>query len=244
MKVSIIVPVYNVEAYLKKCVHSLLAQDLQQDEYEIILVDDGSTDSCGAMCDAFAAAYGSIHVIHQQNKGLSEARNTGIQAACGAYLQFVDGDDMLAKASYEHCLDIVRTNGPDMVVFDFTKSSVKDKAIQDSALQSGSEYMRHHNIRGTACGYLFKKTILGNLRFTPGIWHEDEEFTPQLLLRAESVSVTDAEAYLYRVRPSSIITDDHVSSKTKRLNDMEGIILRGTMKLIINMINICHWHQP
>ena len=222
--VSFILTYYNLPVkMLCECIDSILALTMQPCEREIIVVDDGSDSS--PMNDLMK--YGDdIIYIRQQNKGLSEARNTGIQAARGAYLQFVDGDDMLAKAPYEHCLDIARANGPDMVVFDFTKSSVKDKAIQDSALQSGSEYMRHHNIRGTACGYLFKKTILGDLRFTPGIWHEDEEFTPQLLLRAESVSVTDAEAYLYRVRPNSIITDDHVSSKTKRLNDMEGIILR------------------
>lgn len=222
--VSFILTYYNLPVkMLCECIDSILALTMQPCEREIIVVDDGSDSS--PMNDLMK--YGDdIIYIRQQNKGLSEARNTGIQSARGVYLQFVDGDDMLAKASYEHCLDIVRTNGPDMVVFDFTKSSVKDKAIQDSAPQSGSEYMRHHNIRGTACGYLFKKTILGNLRFTPGIWHEDEEFTPQLLLRAERVSVTDAEAYLYRVRPNSIITDDHVSSKTKRLNDMEGIILR------------------
>ena len=222
--VSFILTYYNLPVkMLCECIDSILALTMQPCEREIIVVDDGSDSS--PMNDLMK--YGDdIIYIRQQNKGLSEARNTGIQSARGAYLQFVDGDDMLAKASYEHCLDIVRTNGPDMVVFDFTKSSVKDKAIQDSAPQSGSEYMRHHNIRGTACGYLFKKTILGDLRFTPGIWHEDEEFTPQLLLRAERVSVTEAEAYLYRVRPNSIITDDHVSSKTKRLNDMEGIILR------------------
>lgn len=222
--VSFILTYYNLPVkMLCECIDSILALTMQPCEREIIVVDDGSDSS--PMNDLMK--YGDdIIYIRQQNKGLSEARNTGIQAARGAYLQFVDGDDMLAKAPYEHCLDIVRTNGPDLVVFDFTKSSVKDKAIQDYALQSGSEYMRHHNIRGTACGYLFKKNILGDLRFTPGIWHEDEEFTPQLLLRAESVSVTDAEAYLYRVRPNSIITDDHVSSKTKRLNDMEGIILR------------------
>ena len=222
--VSFILTYYNLPVkMLCECIDSILVLIMQPCEREIIVVDDGSESS--PMNDLMK--YGDdIIYIRQQNKGLSEARNTGIQAARGTYLQFVDGDDMLAKVPYEHCLDIARSCGPDMVVFDFTKSTVKDKTIQNSEQQSGSEYMRHHNIRGTACGYLFRKAILGDLRFTPGIWHEDEEFTPQLLLRAESVSVTDAEAYLYRVRPNSIITDDHAHNKAKRLNDMEGIILR------------------
>lgn len=222
--VSFILTYYNLPVkMLCECIDSILVLIMQPCEREIIVVDDGSESS--PMNDLMK--YGDdIIYIRQQNKGLSEARNTGIQAARGTYLQFVDGDDMLAKVPYEHCLDIARSFGPDMVVFDFTKSTVKDKTIQNSEQQSGSEYMRHHNIRGTACGYLFRKAILGDLRFTPGIWHEDEEFTPQLLLRAESVSVTDAAAYLYRVRPNSIITDDHTHNKAKRLNDMEGIILR------------------
>ena len=86
--------------------------------------------------------------------------------------------------------------------------------------------MRNNNIHGTAWGYLFKHSILGNLRFTPGIVHEDEEFTPQLLLRAETVCVTDAEAYYYRQRPNSIITNSHIRQKMRRLRDTRDIISR------------------
>ena len=222
--VSFILTYFNLPVeMLCECIDSILALSLRPQEKEVIVIDDGSEFS--PMNDLMR--YGdNIIYVRQQNQGLSGARNTGIQMATGKYLQFVDGDDLLAKAPYEHCLDIIRKNHPEMVIFDFTKTSPEDKSYKDNPLQSGSDYMRHQNIRGTACGYLLRHSILGDLRFTPGIYHEDEEFTPQLLLRAETVCVTDAKAYHYRVRSGSIITDVHIRKKIKRFNDMKGILLR------------------
>lgn len=208
---------------LTECIDSILNLSLQPSEREIIVVDDGSKLS--PVNDLIKYGEDVIY-IRQQNQGLSGARNTGIQMASGEYLQFVDGDDMLIKAPYEHCIELIRSTPLEMVVFDFTKTPTEDKSYQDTPQQSGSNYMRHQNIRGTACCYLFKRSILGELRFTPGIYHEDEEFTPQLLLRADSVCVTNAQAYLYRERPNSIITDNHIRKRLKRLNDMKGIIFR------------------
>ena len=222
--VSFILTYYNLPVeMICECVDSILALSLHPSEREVIVVDDGSESS--PVNDLMK--YGNdIIYIRQVNQGLSGARNTGIQMATGEYLQFVDGDDLLVKAPYEHCLDLIRNSHPEMVIFDFTKASPEDKPYKDSHLQSGCDYMRHQNIRGTACGYLFRRSILGDLRFTPGIFHEDEEFTPQLILRAETVCVTDAEAYLYRVRPNSIITDQHIRKKIRKLNDMQGVLLR------------------
>ena len=222
--ISFILTYYNLPVkMLCECIDSIMALSLRPVEREIIVVDDGSETS--PMNDLLTYG-GNIIYVRQENKGLSEARNTGIQMARGEYLQFVDGDDLLVQAAYEHCIDLIRFSHPEMVVFNFTHSGGEDKTYQDQEIQSGTDYMRNHNIRGTACGYLFQRAILGNLRFTPGILHEDEEFTPQLLLRAEGVCVTDAEAYLYRQRPGSIITDSHVRQKLRRLNDARGIISR------------------
>ena len=222
--VSFILTYYNLpQEMLCECIDSILALSLHASEREVIVVDDGSELS--PVNDLMK--YGEdVVYIRQQNQGLSGARNTGVQMATGEYLQFVDGDDQLVKTAYEHCLDIVRKTQPEMVVFDFSKTTVQDKVCQDSPLLSGSDYLRHHNIRGTACGYLFRRTILGELRFTTGIYHEDEEFTPQLLLRAETLCVTDAKAYYYRVRPDSIITASHVRKVIKRINDQKGVICR------------------
>lgn len=208
---------------LCECIDSILILSLRSAEREIIVVDDGSEKS--PINDLMK--YGDeITYIRQANKGLSEARNTGIRMAKGDYLQFVDGDDLLLQAPYEHCIDLVRFSHPEMVVFNLTHTDSEDKTYQDMDIQSGSDYMRNHNIRGTACGYLFQRCILGDLRFTPGIVHEDEEFTPLLMLRAERICVTDAEAYLYRRRPGSIITDSHIRKKLRRLRDARDIISR------------------
>ena len=222
--VSFILTYYNLPVtMLCACIDSILSLSLHPSEREVIVVDDGSELS--PVNDLMK--YGNdIIYIRQVNQGLSCARNTGIQMATGDYLQFVDADDLLITTAYEHCIDIVRQTHPEMVVFDFSKTDTEAKVWQDSPLLSGSEYMRHHNIRGTAWGYLFHRSILGDLRFTAGIYHEDEEFTPQLLLRAETVCVTDAKAYLYRERPHSIITDNHIRKKIKRLNDQKGVICR------------------
>ncbi len=222
--VSFILTYYDLPVkMLCECIDSILTLSLSPEEREIIIVDDGSTTS---IMDHLMTYGQDIIYVRQANQGLSVARNTGIQMAKGEYLQFVDGDDLLIKASYEHCLELARTGLLDMVVFDFTRTPTDSVVYKDSPLQSGSHYMRHNNIKGTACGYLFKQSILGDLRFTPGIYHEDEEFTPLLLLRAETVCVTNAKAYLYRTRPNSIITDNHIRKIIKKLNDQKGIIYR------------------
>ena len=222
--ISFIIAYYDLPfKMLSECIDSILAISLLPSEREVIVVDDGSKSS---PVNELMKYGDDIIYIRQQNQGLSGARNTGIQMAKGKYLQFVDGDDLLLKAPYEHCIELIRNSHAEMVVFDFTKTATEGKSYQDSPLQGGSDYMRHHNIKGTACGYLFSRSILGDLRFTLGIYHEDEEFTPQLLLRAESICITNAQAYFYRERDNSIITDTHVCKRLKRLNDLKDIIIR------------------
>ena len=209
---------------LCECIDSILALSLRPFEREIIIVDDGSNVSPmnGLM------QYGDeIIYIRQKNSGLSVARNNGIEMARGEYLQFVDSDDHLIQVPYEHCLDLIRLNvGIDMVMFDFTSTATKETSYKDSEVITGSEYMLKNNIHATAWGYLFKRATLSELRFTPGIWHEDEEFTPQLLIRAEHVCTTDAKAYYYYKHKGSITTHNDDESKTKRFNDIRGVLDR------------------
>ena len=209
---------------LCECIDSILALSLRPFEREIIIVDDGSNVSPmnGLM------QYGDeIIYIRQKNSGLSVARNNGIEMARGEYLQFVDSDDHLIQVPYEHCLDLIRLNNDiDMVMFDFTSTATKETSYKDSEVITGSEYMLKNNIHATAWGYLFKRATLSELRFTPGIWHEDEEFTPQLLIRAEHVCTTDAKAYYYYKHKGSITTHNDDESKTKRFNDIRGVLDR------------------
>ena len=222
--ISFVIAYYDLPLrLLRQCLDSILALSLQPSEREIIVVDDGSEHSPMNELMAYGDA---IHYIRQAHQGLSVARNTGLQMASGTYLQFVDSDDLLLKKAYEHCIDLARKHQPEMVVFQLTRQNDSKDTYKDSEAQSGSNYMRHQNIHGSACGYLFARSILGDLRFTPGIRHEDEEFTPQLLLRAEIIRVTDAKAYLYRHTPDSITTSQDSHQRLSRLEDSRGIIER------------------
>ena len=222
--VSFIIAYYEVPVkMLRECLDSILALSLSSSERQIIVVDDGSDESPITALTDYA---NDILYLRQRHQGLSVARNTGIRMATGEYLQFVDADDLLLNAPYEHCLDQVRFGKYEMVTFCLTDKPGAPTEINTSEPQSGAELMRHTNIHGSACGYLFRRSILGDLRFTPDILHEDEEFTPQLMLRAESVCITDAKAYHYRHRSGSIITGSHIRQRLRRLNDSKGVILR------------------
>lgn len=224
--VSFIVTCYDIPVWmLIECIESILTLSLRPAEREIIIIDDGSDIS---PINELSDYQNEIIYVRQKNKGLSEARNTGIRMASGQYLQFIDGDDKLIPPAYEHCLDIVRYNNePDMVLFDFSDNTPEQTTYTGEVKPlSGTEYMQHNNIRATAWGYIFRRAILGELRFTPGIYHEDEEFTPQLLLRAETVYPTLATAYIYRKRNGSIISSKTKRNIVKRLNDKKEVIFR------------------
>lgn len=222
--ISFVLPYYNLPVgMLLECIESILSLSLQPLEREIIVVDDGSDVSPMEQLQKYGD---NVVYIRQRNGGLSQARNTGIRMATGVFMQFVDTDDLLLPEAYEHCIAMVRQDRADMVLFDMTDHPETTPVFEDRGPYRGNDFMRQNNIRGTACGYLFRKSMLGELRFTSGIYHEDEEFTPLLLLRAESVCHTTAKAYLYRERPGSIITSSQVRQRLKRLNDFKGVILR------------------
>lgn len=224
--VSFIVTCYNLPVdMLCECIDSILKLNLETAEREIIVVDDGSDVS--PINDLLK--YGDdIIYVRQKNGGVSVARNIAMDMAKGQYIQLVDGDDYLLTTSYEHCLDIVRNNhDTDVVMFDFTHHTGKDaKVFNPPVKKNGAELMRNENIRGAACCCLFRQVVRGQLSFTPGIaYGEDEEFTPQLLIRAETVYITDAQAYFYRERTTSAIHQTNEASIQKRLHDTKAVIL-------------------
>ena len=223
--VSFIITYYNLPIdILCECIDSVLALSLSRAEREIIIVDDGSDYS--PMNDLLK--YGEdIKYVRKANGGVSTARNTGLKMAEGEFIQFIDGDDMLLGNHYEHCLDIIRYNETDMVVFDFTNKRTGNRpAVTDDTQFSGTEYMHNNNIRGMVWCYLFRKTVAGKLSFRPGIrYGEDEEFTPQLLLRADILHRTNATAYFYRERSDSAINKNDLRSKLERIDDNLKVIL-------------------
>ncbi len=246
MFLSIIVPVYNVKAYLERCVASLLDQDLDRTDYEIILVDDGSTDGSGILCDELSARESNIRVIHKENGGLSSARNAGIAVADGDYIQFVDSDDYLEpkvleslhRQIKEHNLDILRYNYQNVKesgeIFEPNKVS-KPFVDYSSEVCDGAAFLAER--LGFAC-YAWQFVVRAELLrdegslFTEGIYFEDVDWTPRLLLQADRVSSTPLIVYNYLFRTGSITrTPDPVKQK-KKLTDRLRLIdtLQGLKK--------------
>lgn len=238
MKLSVVVPVYNVEAYLKKCVDSLLSQNLSQDDYEIILVDDGSTDSCGAMCDAFASDHANIRVVHQQNRGLSGARNSGLAVAAGEFIQFVDSDDFLCPGVLGGLIREMEDRGLDVLRFNYQNVNLEGEVFEpnkyvkpfvdySSGVCDGVTFLNER--LGFACyawQFLVKAAILkkeGNA-FKEGIYFEDVEWTPRILLQAGRVASTETVVYNYLFRTGSIARNADTEKKRKAIRDKMTIL--------------------
>ncbi|WP_066633812.1 glycosyltransferase [Desulfolucanica intricata] len=212
--ISIVVPVYNVEQYLDRCVNSLINQTFK--DIEIILVDDGSTDNSPKLCDEYARQDNRIKVIHKKNGGLSDSRNMGIHYAKGEYILFVDSDDYIENDTCEKFANIVSEQEVDIVIGGakkITSSEVKkmlpSTSLYNSVL-SGSDYLKHelkHNCaKMAACLNLYRRKFLleNNLFFKIGLLHEDEQWTPRVFLAASKVLVSDNCFYNYVIREDSI----------------------------------------
>lgn len=238
MKLSIIVPVYNVEAFLRKCVDSLLDQDLPVSDYEIILVDDGSTDGSGALCDALVAEHGNIRVIHQQNRGLSGARNAGIAVAEGPFVIFVDSDDFLesnvlgelVKRVEDKDLDILRFNYQNVneagEVFEPNKYAKPFVDFSEEVCDGVTFLNERLGYACYACQFLVRTSLLkqGGNGFKEGIYYEDVEWTPRILLQANRVASTGKIVYNYLFRTGSIARNTDIDKKRKALLDKMSIL--------------------
>ncbi len=221
--VSFIIPYYNVPLPLvEQCVASIARLPMEQGESEVIVIDDGSESDISRELSAVCP---HLIYIRRENGGLSAARNTGIGAAQGEYIQFVDADDALVPEVYAKCVDKARETSADLLMFSSTgEEKWGEEDVRWSGETIGAQYMASHNLHAVAWGYLFRREILGQLRFTPGTYHEDEEFTPQLLLRAKTMRATCAKAYFYRVRSGSITTEKSAAHINKRLDDVFRIL--------------------
>ncbi len=217
MKFSIVVPVYNVEAYLDECLTSLQAQDFA--DFEVICVNDGSTDSSREALSKWESEFPQMRVIDRENGGLSAARNTGLAAASGDYIIFVDSDDwveptMLAQLAEE-------TNGEDMICFACRKSDSGATDTLAPEQSDGWSYYNRHALEHRKVPFVcvwqrcYRREFLveNNLRFREGILHEDNEFTPRACLKAKRIKVIPDVLYNYRVRPGSIMTTRGLKSK-------------------------------
>lgn len=207
---------------LRECISSIFALSLSDEEREVIIVDDGSTMPFDKALEGFE---NRVKIIRQENQGLSAARNTGLDAATGEYIQFVDSDDALIPKVYERVIEKVREKRMDMLMFRFTYGSAKPKDKKLSRCYDGYQFLLYKNLRAAAWSYIFLKDALGNLRFHPGIYHEDALFTPQLLMRVRSVYVLKEKAYLYRQGDETIMSRRDEQHIQKRLDDSVFVLL-------------------
>ena len=222
--ISVIVPVYKVEPYLDRCVQSIVNQTYTN--LEIILVDDGSPDNCGAMCDAWAAKDSRIRVIHKKNGGLSDARNAGMSMATGTYMGFVDSDDYISEDMYQLLYGRMLADGSDMaacgveMVYEcgspsrpLTKAGecvlMREEAIKESISESW--------LKQPVWYKLYKTELIRDILFPVGKYHEDVFWSYQAAAKAKKVSVFDTPCYFYTQRSGSIMSDSY---SLKRLDSL------------------------
>lgn len=219
-KISVIVPVYKVEAYIHRCIDSIINQTYR--DLEIILVDDGSPDNCGKICDEYAVTDKRVRVIHKKNGGVSSARNTGIDIATGEYLSFVDSDDFVDTHLYERLLLTAEQEHADLVecghqwgkypnddsgkVFSYNNIAAIEKAFRDTRFGSGLSI--------SACAKLFKRSIFEHIRFLENSsYGEDMEATVRAFYHSSKVVKLDVTMYTYMQNDGSCMNSIYTPQK-------------------------------
>lgn len=209
MELSIIVPVYNVEQYLEKCLRSLVEQTLDKNRYEIIVVNDGSPDCSQEIIDKFSDEYSNIVALKKENGGLSDARNYGIQMARGEYLAFVDSDDYVDTRMYETMLEKAKTKDFDVVVCDFIEVYEDYNCRGNSRVKK--ELLSRDEVRKSmwdfypsAWNKIYKRELFSTVQFKKGVWFEDVECLYRLFPHIQKVGVVKEAFYYYIQRSGSI----------------------------------------
>lgn len=208
--ISVIVPVFNVAVYLPECIESILGQDYEK--LEVILIDDGSNDTSGSICDEYAARDNRIHVIHQKNGGAAAAKNAGLRVATGEFLSFVDSDDFLEPGAYSHMVKLLTEYDADVVQCAF-RDVYRDSAV-DRIVKHGRKELERNNYlvsftQDWTCGLmtdkLFRRSLFSGIYFEVGNKIDDEYFTYQGIMNANKILCDDQIIYNYRKRRSSVM---------------------------------------
>ncbi len=228
MKLSLIIPVYNVEKYVAKCIESCINQNISSSDYEIIIINDGSTDNSLEIVNTIAEKHNNITVFSQKNEGLSLVRNKGVELAQGEYVWFIDSDDWIET----NCLDsiIKKLNEVDILAIEYNETyddtSKNNKVFPITILGNSGINLLQNAFTIPAQFYIYSKFFLkeNNLFFVPGIFHEDFEFTPRMLYLAKKIAVYERQVYFYYQRQGSITT----SVNPKKAFDL--------IKIAINLI--------
>ncbi len=225
--ISVVVPVYNVEKYLENCVDSLLNQTYAN--LEIVLVDDGSTDGSGSLCDKCVERDPRIAVFHKTNGGLSSARNYGIEKARGELIVFIDSDDYIAADTIEQLYHTMTLAGADISIISLTSSSELDSGITDkfksyNSEQAIKEILLERAFSTSACGKLFKRGLFDNVRFPEGKIYEDYATVYKTFLAAKKIAFADTFKYFYVTNLSSI-TKSRFSEKRLQYFEVSDTVI-------------------
>ncbi len=232
--VSVVVPVYNVEEFLEVCVDSIRNQTYGL--LEIILVDDGSTDYSGKMCDNYEIADNRIKVIHKENGGLSDARNTGLLAAGGEYICFIDSDDYIKQTMIEELLAVIRKTNAQVSICQFSdvyeeKIKIPNDENEEIIVMTGKEAFKQFLMEEkkgfvTAWNKLYRTDLFknGNIEYPVGKIHEDCFTTYQLYLKAETVVYLQKSLYFYRHRSGSIMKNTDIEKEYAIIDAYEDVL--------------------
>ena len=230
-KASVIVPVYKVEEYLEKCVQSILAQT--ERDFELILVDDGSPDRCGALCDSLAQTDPRVRVIHQENQGLGGARNTGIREARGDWLLLVDSDDWIEPKILEKAMEAGLREEADLVMFAFRTVDEQGRELgvfrEDMPKERGIGLQEHKEALLTApCAWnkLYRRSFFQGtgLAYPPRVWYEDLRTTPKLMAKAGRMVFLDEVGYNYLQRQGSIMKSANLERNREILDAFDDLL--------------------
>lgn len=252
-RISVIVPIYNVDKYIERCVESIIKQTYTN--IEIILVDDESPDNCAKICDEYAKKDSRIKVIHKKNGGLSSARNSGLDIASGEYILFVDGDDYIHESAVEITLREAICNNADIVHFNFqsvdeegNELKIKNIDLDHNKLLNSYEticgYVKEYKIKVMAWNKLYRSKLFEDLRFDEGYVYEDELIFPKIISKSKINYTINDKLYYYVNAPNSItkssLTKNKVESKKYLVKFLEEFYLENHTELMRHIyIAIC-----
>ena len=233
-KVSIIIPLYNLEKLIGKCIASALAQDLSPEEYEILVIDDGSTDGSLAAAEKAAQGHPNVHVYTKPNEGLSRTRNYGTDRAAGRYVMYLDADDYLEPNVLGRLVETMECGGLDMLCFEIAGIDENGNDVplwsdgisagNGSDVQRGVDFLQRDRFLPMVYAYLYSREMLdaNSLRMTP-IWHEDEEFTPRALYYARRIQYLPVRVYNYLQRSDSFMGNYKPQSRLDLVRAMKSL---------------------
>lgn len=234
MLISFIIPHYNLQReYLQRCVASIVAQGIDVEDYEILIVDDGSDTPPEWVVGTFAPA--NVRLIKSCNGGPGAARNRGIDEAQGEYIQFVDADDSLVPDSFSRLTRQLKSEKPDILQHGYRICHTEEQMLQPAKAPekrriyaSGAEYVSQNNLSGSPCVYIFKRAVATahDMHFAEGVLHEDEDFNIKIYHFSKSLVVSNTTAYNYYQRGDSITTSSNALHEEKRINDLFSLLKR------------------